>query len=173
MRSILFLILPCLALLVLPGCPPGTQLPVPPLDASGAFAGTWSGTPNGDGSQPVASCPLELVLTQNIAAPWPGSFGVSGTAMVDYSCFDLPEWVETPPSSLVNVGGVMDEQGGLKLLSAGCGTGLCVALVLDGVGVDTNDDGLMDTYDGTWTYTIALAGLQPFGFTGTYTTDAK
>ena len=160
-----------LGTILLQGCPPGTPIPVPPFDASGTFAGTWSGTPNGDGSQPVDECPLELTLTQNIAAQWPATFVVNGTVNVDYACFNLPEWLETPPPSTVNVGGMMNEQGKLTLLSAACGTGACVALALDGTGVDTDDDGTMDAYDGTWTYTIALAGVQPFGFTGTYTTD--
>lgn len=165
------MILPCLFVLMLQGCPPGTPLPVPPFDATGTYSGVWSGTPSGDGTQTVSECPLELTLTQNLAAQWPATFAVSGTAMVDYSCFDLPEWVETPPPSLVNIGGVMTQDGKLKLLTGGCGTGLCVALTLDGACIDTDDDGAMDAYDGTWTYAILLAGVQPFGFTGTFTTD--
>ena len=113
--------------LLLPGCPPGTPVPVPPFDASGTYAGSWSGTPNGDGSQPVDNCPLSLVLTQNVSAQWPATFVVNGTANVDYTCFDLPEWLETPPPSAVNVAGVMDEQGKLTLLSAASAARACAS----------------------------------------------
>lgn len=170
MRTMALFFSVVLAALLLPGCPPG-QLPVPPFDASGTFAGTWSGTPNGSAKQAVAECPLTLTLTQNLAAPWPQSFGVSGTALVDYSCFDLPEWIETPPASLVNVAGVLDAEGNLTLLSGACGTGACVVLSLAGTGTDADNDGRMESYDGAWAYTLLLAGVEPFGFTGTYTTD--
>lgn len=157
--------------LALQGCPPGTPPPVPPMDATGSYTGNWSGTPSGTAEQDVTDCPLSLTLTQNVSAQWPASFAVNGTALIDYSCFNLPEWIETPPPSTVNVGGVMDQQGNLTLLSGGCGTGLCVVLSLAGTCDDTDDDGAADLYDGTWTYTLLLAGVQPFGFTGTYTTD--
>jgi hypothetical protein len=41
-------------------------------------------------------------------------------------------------------------------------------LSLDGQGTDDDDDGLMDTYSGTWGFTILLAGVQPFGVNGTF-----
>lgn len=170
MKSKAIAVVSMAAALMLCGCP--TQIPQPPFNATGTYAGVWSGAPSGEGqTQDVAECPLTLTLTQNVAAPWPGSFAVNGTALIDYACFDLPEWLETPPASTVNVGGVLDGEGKLTLVSGGCGTGLCVVLSLAGAGEDTNADGAMDTFDGTWTYTLLLAGVQPFGFTGAYTTD--
>jgi hypothetical protein len=155
--------------LLLPGCP--GQFPQPPFDASGTFVGTWTGSPSGSAKQAVVDCPLTLTLTQNLAAPWPQSFGVSGTALVDYDCFDLPDFIPTPAASAVPISGIVDGEGNLTLLSGACGTGACVVLSLTGVGIDADDDGFMETYDGAWAYTILIAGVEAFGFTGTYTTD--
>lgn len=155
----------------LAGCPP-QQIPIPPFDATGTYAGTWTGTQDGDGAkQEVLECPLTLTLTQNVAAPFPQNFGVQGTAVINYDCFDLPAWLETPPPSTVNVSGVLETNGRLTLLSGACGTGACVILSLAGAGAEIYSNGTMDTYDGNWNYAIALAGVAPFGFTGTYTTD--
>ena len=93
---------------------------------------------------------------------------VKGTAEIDYSCIQLPEWANEIPASTVQVGGLLGDDGKLVLLSGGCTTALCVVLSLDGQGTDDDGDGLMDTYAGAWGYTILLAGVQPFGVTGTF-----
>ncbi len=154
----------------LAGCPVPQNAPVPPFDASGTYVGTWSGSTTTDATakQDVEECPLEFTLTQDVDAGWPQRFGVSGTAVIDYSCLELPEWVETPPPSEIQVGGVMDEQGKVGLVSAGCGTGMCVALGLDGPGVDADGDGLMDSISGEWQYSILLAGFTPFIVRGSF-----
>jgi hypothetical protein len=158
----------------LTGCPPPGGAPVPPFDAMGVYAGTWNGTATGGGKeQEVAECPLELTLEQDVNAPWPQRFGVSGTVYVDYSCIELPEWAETPPPSMVQVGGVMDEQGKVGLLTGACGTGMCVALGLDGPGVDTDGDGFMDTFSGGWQYSLLLAGFTPFTVQGSFEAAAE
>jgi hypothetical protein len=152
------------------GCPPVGEAPRPPFDATGDYAGTWTGstTTNATKQQDVTACPLEISLTQNVTAPWPQRFAVSGTASIDYSCIELPEWVETPPPSTVQVGGVMDEQGKVELLTGACGTGLCVVLGLDGPGVDEDGDGLMDSISGEWQYSLLLAGFTPFTIRGSF-----
>jgi len=163
-RTIVPLLLLSLAVLALPGCPP--SWPEPPFDTTGTYTGTWSGQPS-EGEE-VNECPLTITLTQNLNANYPGDHAVSGTVVVDYSCFELPEWVGTPPPSTVNVGGLLGDDGTLTLLSGGCGTGLCVVLALSGTGVDADGDGDMDSYSGTWSYSLLLAGVQPLTVTGTF-----
>ncbi|MBL7649688.1 MAG: hypothetical protein JNK74_26225 [Candidatus Hydrogenedentes bacterium] len=159
-------------LVALTGCPPEGGFPVPPFDTSGAYSGSWSGT-SSDDAQTVAECPLELTLTQNLSLAFPGDHGVQGVATIDYTCIELPEWAqgETQPST-VEVGGVLESNGRLTLVSAACGTGYCVVLSLAGQGEDADSDGLMYTYAGDWSYQILLAGFEPFGFEGTFVVDA-
>lgn len=161
--------------MILAGCPPVEDAPRPPFDATGDYAGTWTGstTTNATKQQDVAACPVEISLTQNVAAPWPQRFAVSGTASIDYSCIELPEWIETPPPSTVQVGGVMDEQGKVGLLTGACGTGLCVVLGLDGPGIDEDGDGFMDSFSGEWQYSLLLAGFTPFTIRGSFQAAAE
>lgn len=148
------------------GCP-GT-FPPPPYDATGTYTGTWKGKSNEDNPQRVKECPLQIVLTHNPAADFPEDHLVQGIVTIDYSCIEFPEWAETPPSSVVEVGGVLQDNGTLSLISGGCTTALCVVLTLTGAGVDEDGDGLLDSYSGAWAYTILLAGVEPFGFTGKF-----
>ena len=161
----------CVAAVSLTGCPPGTELPVPPFDATGTYVGTWSGqATTGATKQEIAACPLELTLTQNTAANWPQSFAVTGSVFIDFSCIELPEWAEDQElePGLVQVTGVMNEPGQLGLLTGGCGTGLCVVLGLDGTGVDADNDGMMDTYAGDWAFSLLLAGVEPLTIRGSF-----
>lgn len=170
---------------LLQGCPPEGGWPLPPFDATGTYEGTWQGRTNeveGEGEvegeieevQVVAACPLTIELTQDLTKPYPGDHGVSGMVTIDYSCIELPEWAqnqETPAPSEVIVSGLLTDDGKLTLASGGCGIGLCVLLTLAGEGVDVNEDGLMDTYSGAWSYIILLAGVPPFGVSGTFEVD--
>jgi len=163
----------CLAAIVVivtAGCPPGT-FPPPPFSAQGQYSGTWKGKSNEEDPQQVRRCPLSIVLTQDTAAAFPQDHLVNGTITIDYSCLELPEWVETPPPSVVNVSGALQDNGNLTLISGGCTTALCVVLTLGGVGVDADVDGFMDTYEGSWSYTILLAGVEPFGVTGKFAVE--
>lgn len=157
----------------LAGCPPSGGWPTPPFDASGKFLGTWRGQTTADSDKPqeIKSCVLELTLTQDAASAWPHSFAVKGTALVNYDCLDLPEWAGTPPPSTVKIGGVVEQNGRLHLLSGACGTAMCATLNLDGLGEDVDGDGKMDRYDGDWAFSLLLAGFTPFTVTGTFGTD--
>lgn len=170
------------AVLGLAGCP---QQSTPPFDTTGDYVGTWSGVAydvpaegegEGEGEivvkQDITECPLELTLVHDVNAITPGNYFVRGTATIDYDCIDLPERFVTPPPSLVQVSGLLQQDGSLTLASGGCGTGYCVLLTLDGAGVDSNGDGYMDAYDGDWAWTLLLAGVAPFGTSGTYMLDA-
>lgn len=144
--------------------------PAPPMDATGTYAGTWQGQ-NEDGTEEVSACALTVTLDQNPAAGFPGNHGVTGTVTINYDCFTLPDWLDTPPASEVQVSGIWADDGQLGLASGGCGTGMCVVLLLDGIGEDLDSDGYMDRYTGDWGYAILLAGVQPFGFEGTFAVD--
>jgi hypothetical protein len=174
------------AALGLAGCP--TQS-TPPFDTTGDYAGTWSGITydvpdetegevegETEGEAPVVKqtiegCPLELALVHDVDAITPGNYFVRGTATIDYTCIALPDRFVAPPPSTVTVSGLLQQDGTLTLASGGCGTGYCVVLTLDGAGADSDSDGFMDQYDGDWTWLLLLAGVAPFGSTGTYTLD--
>lgn len=175
MKNLLAVVM-CLGIAVgMTGCP-NDQFPPPPFGANGTYAGTWEGDVISDEPETtkqvsVSDCPLTLELTQDLDAPWPANFGVTGTATIDFNCVSLPErFPETPPST-VNVAGVVTDAGDLTLLTGGCTVGLCSILSLEGAGLDSDEDGTMDMYDGNWTLTIALAGVLPYEIEGTFTTD--
>ncbi len=158
----------CLAValgLIAAGCPGG--FPKPPFDTTGTYSGVWNGTST-DQAQQVVGCPLTLTLAQDLTASYPGDHGVSGSAEIDYSCIELPDWADEPLPTIVDIGGLLEDNGKLTLLTGGCGTGACVVLSLAGHGEDVDGDGTMDTYSGTWAFTILLAGVQPFGVNGTF-----
>lgn len=165
----------CLAVAGLLGGCPNEQFPQPPYGANGTYVGTWEGdvvSNEPDAKQiTVTDCPITLNLTQDLAAPWPTNFGVTGTATIDFNCVSLPaRFPDTPPST-VNVAGVVEEGGDLTLVTGGCTVALCTLLTLEGTGVDSDEDGTMDMYDGNWTLTIALAGVLPYQIEGSFTTD--
>jgi hypothetical protein len=147
------------------GCP--EDFPKPPFDTSGTYVGIWNGSTT-DQMQQVAGCPLTLTLTQDVTANYPGDHVVSGIAEIDYSCIDLPDWADEPLPTIVNVGGILEDHGKLTLLTGGCDTAICVVLSLSGFGEDVDEDGHMDDYSGTWSFTILLAGVEPFGVNGTF-----
>ncbi|NIA15026.1 MAG: hypothetical protein GWP08_13215 [Nitrospiraceae bacterium] len=168
-KSLTMLLLSALAVTAFSGCPPGGP---PPFDASGDYSGTWSGQTEGaEKTEEVVACPLTMSLVQAAEAAYPKNRGVTGVVEIDFSCLVLPEWIEEPPPALVNVTGILLDDGTLGLLTGGCGTGLCVALGLKGTGEDVDLDGFMDTYSGEWSYVIMLAGVQPFGVKGVFSVE--
>lgn len=160
------LVLACCLLVLASGCPPNQ--PKPPFNATGRYTGVWSGTSNETEPQHVENCPLTLKLRHDPAANWPADHTVTGKAIIDYSCINLPDWVEQPAPSRIQVSGLIDNDGRLTLVSGGCTTALCVVLTLTGQCTDNDGDGYADTYSGTWAFRILLAGVEPFGLDGVF-----
>jgi len=158
------------ATVLLAGCPPPEGWPKPPSDGTGQYAGLWAGRSNEEAErqQVIEECPLTINLVQDLTRPYPGDHAVSGTVTVDYSCITLPEWVNEVPPQTVNVSGLLGDDGKLTLVSGGCAPGICVVLTLAGQGESIERGALMDHYAGSWAYLILLAGVQPFGVTGTF-----
>ena len=153
------------------GCP--AEWPLPPFDTTGEYEGLWRGQTNEADKaevQVIQGCPLSLTLEQDLTLNYPADHGVRGTAVIDYSCIVLPEWMngEIPPST-VEVTGILADTGELILASGGLGPGVVVLLTLGGQGTDVDGDDAMDTYSGAWAFGFLLAGVQqPFGVTGTF-----
>jgi hypothetical protein len=168
----------CAVLLTITGCPPPGGWPLPPFGTTGVYEGTWQGrTTDQDPAKQVdiLACPLTIDLTQDTTLPYPQDHGVAGTVTIDYSCLEsvLPLWVEeTPPPTEVNVTGLLADDGKLALVSGGCGPGVCLILTLGGEGLDSDEDGAMDHYAGAWSFIILLAGVEPFGVSGTFEVDS-
>lgn len=156
---------------LLTGCP---RMGAPIFDTTGDYAGVWSGNVVGESADKVANvqitdCPLSMTLEQNFDGRFPENRFVRGEVTIDYGCLELPNGIDASVApSTVEVSGILSESGKLRLLSGDCGPGFCVVLILDGEGVDENEDSFMDRYAGDWTFTILLAGIAPFSVDGTF-----
>ena len=148
------------------------EFPKPPFDTTGTYIGTWSGVSD-DTAQTVAACPLTINLNQDLTLAYPGDHAVTGTVTIDYSCIELPDWVDEPLPTTVPVAGILKDDGTLGLMTGGCDVAICVVLGLAGQGYDDEGDGVMDAYEGNWTYAILLAGVQPFGFGGVFSVERE
>ncbi len=178
MRKLAFASVTIACVALLGACPPPGGWPKPPFDATGDYEGTWQGqtdpTAEDAESHEILACPLTMSLKQELTAPYPGDHRVTGTVVVDYSCLNdlLPDSIQELPDSTVDVSGLLGDDGKIVLLSGGCGVGACAVMTLAGSGEDANDDGIMDSFSGNWSFIILIAGVQPFGVSGTFTVDA-
>ncbi len=137
----------------------------PPFDATGEYEGQWW---SGQGEH----CPVSGIITMDPSPAFPPVWGPAATFHVDFSCIELPP--EFPPITPVDFPtvGVLDEQGNMIFTALGCGPGFCINWDSAGVGVDLDDDGIMDEYSGEWIFAILIAGLQPFGVGGEFSINA-
>ncbi len=172
MRSKLSMVMFCVVAAILTlgqtQCP---QWPKPPFDTTGLYKGTWQGIPNDAGSVQQVQCPLTLHLDQTLTAAYPGDHAVKGWVEIDYSCIEVPDRIAELPASKVNISGLLTDDGRLSLFSGGCGTGACAILMMAGQGGTTNTDAYMDTFTGNWSLILLLAGVEPFGISGTFDVD--
>jgi len=133
----------------------------PPYDATGYYEGEWW---SGEGEH----CPITATMTMVADPIYPPLWAPQATFHVDFSCIEMPEGI--PPLEPVDIvtAGLLDINGNLTYASGGCGVPFCIIFATAGVGDDLDEDGLMDTYAGTWSLTILLAGFQPFGCAGEF-----
>ena len=127
------------------------------IDASGTFDGMWAvATTEEDGA--VEACPLSLDLTQIVFADDPiESTEVTGFVALDFTCFGtlqlLLEFQDLEVGEVEVVGNMLPG-GNLILRSTdllgGCRGDICISLILVGVAVDGDGDGLVDSMSGTW-----------------------
>ncbi len=148
-----------------------------PLDANGSYSGTWSFDILDNGTViDTIDCQLAMTLNQNVSASPPNNFTVNGALDIDFSCFDdipnWPEWVDMPDNNTIKVTGTMEPGGKLLLASAGCTTGACAILMLDGRGAGDNQTQsiipAMESYTGSWGFALGVAFLSPAGVAGRF-----
>jgi hypothetical protein len=136
-----------------------------PFDATGAYAGAWSGVvtvlqPDGTSAGNIElSCAFALELVHEHELVYPLNTAIVGTISFDMSCLDslgldLPE-VAIP------VAGVVDETGAITLTMGGCVDDVCAVLELIGQGADVDGDGLMDLLESALTLELEFA--EPLG----------
>jgi len=137
-----------------------------PMDATGDYSGTWSFDITDDNGTvtDTVDCSLSMNLEQDILEPPPVNLNVTGILNVDFSCFeeipDWPDWATIPEPDQIQVTGTMDNNGKLTLISAGCTTGACVILILEGMAEsDAGDPPMMERYSGQWGLGIGIAFL--------------
>lgn len=150
----------------LTGCPATER---PPYNAAGSFVGTWSGevsdgTDEGDGDAKavVTDCPIELNLIHDPSLPFGLGFEVAGVVNIDPTCL-IPDWMQSlvDLSALdvpIPVVGTIQEDGSLALGIEGCPpqSEICIDVLLDGLGVDEDEDGILDVYGGTLSVEVAV-----------------
>ncbi len=150
--------------LVVAGCVPKS----PPFNANGTYSGTW-----GDGGA-GPQCDMSATIGAQTGQLYPYLWSAWGAFTFDFGCVDLPDELE-PYFSLepayVDLSGALTEYGQISYLSGGCDTAACAFFSLDGRGADTDADWLMDTYSGTVTLTIALAGIPAYNMTGYFSVE--
>jgi len=172
--------------LSLAGCP---QLS-PPFDASGNYGGNFA-VGAGD-LELIEGCGMLLTLEQDVAGLPLANGRVTGSVTLSFGCV-LPEdlallasgggaglaalgagGLEAGVASLLNlpaieVTGVLLPDGALELntpdLLETCASGDCVKIALFGKGTDSDGDGRMDWFDGTFGGTLGsnLGGLPILG----------
>jgi hypothetical protein len=128
----------------------------PPFDPTGSYEGEWW---SGDG----ARCPL----SSDMILPVQGSsfqlWFPTAIFTVGFDCISPG----SDPSDVQTLG-FLDNSGNLAYLAIGCTTGFCIMFVTSGVGVDVDEDGVMDGYGGEWAVLYGIAFIPVFGFAGEF-----
>ena len=144
------------------------SLPPPAFDTTGTYTGTWEGMSTDD--QEAMACPLTIVFAHDVDAGAIESRRPQGTLMIDFSCIDLPAFVDRPEARNVEATFLLQDDGKLASIVPVCSPNapVCVLLGLDGEGMDEDGDGVMDSYSGDWSYRFLVPGIPAFGVDGTF-----
>lgn len=163
------MVLVTLAAVGLAGCPISTFTP---FNTTGTYTGTWN-----TGLDIVDACPITLTLNQDLSASFLERNRVSGTVTLDLSCLGVAELlvdalVDLPP---LEVSGALLPNGTLELRSPdileGCPEGGCVRIALLGNGVDDDQDGGMDLFEGSYVATVHVSPELQIPLTGEFATQ--
>jgi hypothetical protein len=128
----------------------------PPFDPTGLYEGEWW---SGAG----AHCPLSSEMTLPVQGSLVELWAPTATITMGFDCI-------SPGSEPANIQtlGLLDKNGNLVYLALGCTTGFCLLFGTNGVGIDVDEDGLMDTYSGEWAFIFGIAFIPVFGFAGEF-----
>ncbi|MBP8128993.1 MAG: hypothetical protein KA184_05385 [Candidatus Hydrogenedentes bacterium] len=145
---------------VLAGCP---LYPVPPYNASGTYEGDWSSYIPVLGDEPVV-CTLKLEFEQEtLLNVYPLNHYIQGKVTFDFSCplvsvllllLGLPQQV-----SYDIVVGSMQPDGTVNLVCSDNLEGFTSVATVQAATADTDEDGFMDTLEGTWYFTVPTGSV--------------
>jgi len=139
---------------VLTGCPELT-----PFLVNGTYAGQY--TLGQEGSDTIGEAPIEVELSTGASGLFAAN-KLEGEVILDFSTNAIAQLLTTlgivdqgvlelPP---IPVKGVLAPDGTLLLNSVGileeCSEDVCIRLGIEGIGEDSDADGKMDKFDGTW-----------------------
>ena len=142
-------------ILFLSGCP---LLPQPPFDASGDYTGSW------ESNETKAACPFTMSLIHKADFIYPFNHQVIGTVEFSYGCLIdnelLTQIQDELPELVIPVFGSLKDDGS-GALSLGIDTDtlefpFSINLQFDGTGVDEDEDGVMDSYAGTYSLSFHI-----------------
>jgi len=156
------------ASLLAPGCP---RLFPPAFDAAGDYIGTWMTELSNEG------CEITMKLTQERGGLFDIGDTLDGEVTFSFDCIPLGN-VVAPLLGLgpVPVEGIVGPQGRIVLASdditGECVEGTCFKIVLEAQGADSDNNGKMDTMEGTWAGAI-IVNNTPLPITGTFEAERK
>ncbi|HNR31842.1 MAG TPA: hypothetical protein PKI11_13215 [Candidatus Hydrogenedentes bacterium] len=144
----------------LAGCP---LYPVPPYNATGKYQGEWSSYIPILGEEPVG-CVLHFDFKQEtLLNVYPLNHSVTGKISFDFNCpevmvltvlLGLPQQI-----SYDIVIGSMKPDGSLNIVASDNVEGFTSVAVFEAITADEDEDGFMDTLEGTWYFTISTGSI--------------
>lgn len=153
---------------ILSGCP---LSPIPPFSANGNYMGQWSAYIPVLGEEPV-SCDITLQLKQEtLLSVYPLNHSIAGKYIFDFDCgtvralaalLGIPTQI---PYDIVI--GTMASDGSISLVGADNVDGFTSGAIVSATAIDADDDGVVDSFDGTWYLTVST-GTVPILVEGTF-----
>lgn len=151
------------------GCP---LSPIPPFSANGNFTGQWTAYIPILGEEPV-SCTVTLKLKQEtLLSVYPLNHSISGSYTFGFDCgtvraLTLVLGLPTQVSYDIVIG-TMSSDGSVNLVGTDNVSGFTSGAIISGASTDADDDGLVDSFDGTWYFTVSTGSI-PILVEGTFT----
>lgn len=137
----------------------------PPFDATGDYEGEWWV----GASQ---RCPITANFLMDPEPAETPLWKPYADFTIDFSCFDLPVWIPSLEPVDIQARGELDDLGNLTFASLDCGVlPFCVQFTTDGLGEDSDGNGMMDFYSGDWNLTLSLTGFPPYALAGEFDLD--
>lgn len=168
-KSSLRLLFLVVAFACLSGCP---LSPIPPFSANGSYTGQWSAYIPVLGEDPV-TCNITLQLKQEtLLSVYPLNHSITGKYTFDFGCdsvraLALVLGLPTQISYDIIIG-TMASDGSVSLVGSDNAPGFTSGAIVSAQCVDANDDGFVDSLDGTWYFTVSTGSI-PILVEGTFT----
>jgi hypothetical protein len=157
---------------VLSGCPQG-EVPLPPFDATGGYGGTFEASTS-ISPENLLTCRIAFDLRHDPATFFPLSFKLDGTVALNFTCASTLNALDdlgVPGLLGIEVAGALVQDGSFSIFGSADRSGRTYGILLDGFGIDEDEDGALDAIDGTFTLVVfeqSTASLELLELSGTF-----